>query len=311
VRHGKTAPALKLILAVCLVLPVGDVCAQGSITGMVHNANLSIPSDGSVLFFGLINNTDKEIRIQSCIGAGYESGHWYDDFQNYLTEVPGLTYDYYFFDTARAEHALLQKTIPSNSYQVEDISLTAGSYPPAATKLEAAILDNNTVRLDWTAQTGITWHVYRRDGTSGGSFFRVDNPAGNRSNRGVSTAYYVDATVDSLGIYYYMVIGEGPSGTYSPPSEVIFVNVTSCCQGHVGDINGIGGDQTTLGDVVHVIDILFISNQAPLCLEETDVNQSGGLHPTSQDITVGDVSVLIDHLFISMRPLRLCTDAAR
>jgi hypothetical protein len=311
VRHEKTAPALVLVLAICLILPLGNVCAQGSITGFVHNTDLSVPLDGSVLFFGLINNTDKEIRIQSCIGAGYESGHWYDDFQNYLTEAPGLPYYYYFFDTTGEESALLQKTIPSNSYQVEDISLTAGSYPQAAAKLEAAVLDNNTVRLDWTKGTGVTWHIYRRDGSSRGSFFRIDNPAGNRSDPGVSTAHYVDDTVDSLGQYYYMVIGEGPIGTYSPPSEVIFVNVTSCCQGHVGDINGIGGDQPTLGDVVVLIDILFISNKAPLCLEETDVNQSGGLHPTTRDISVGDVSTLIDHLFISLRPLRLCTDAAR
>jgi hypothetical protein len=35
------------------------------------------------------------------------------------------------------------------------------------------------------------------------------------------------------------------------------------------------------------------------CLAEADVNQSGGLFPTRLDITIGDITLLIDHLFIA------------
>ena len=34
-------------------------------------------------------------------------------------------------------------------------------------------------------------------------------------------------------------------------------------------------------------------------LEEADVNQSGGANPTCDDITISDISILIDYLFIT------------
>ena len=35
------------------------------------------------------------------------------------------------------------------------------------------------------------------------------------------------------------------------------------------------------------------------CLAEADINQSGGAVPSCDDITIGDVSYLIDYLFIT------------
>jgi hypothetical protein len=77
--------------------------------------------------------------------------------------------------------------------------------------------------------------------------------------------------------------------------------LSSCCMGRVGDANGVGGDEPTIGDVSVMIDALFISNDWNLlqCLEEADINQSGGSSPTSDDITIGDISILIDYLFIT------------
>ncbi len=81
---------------------------------------------------------------------------------------------------------------------------------------------------------------------------------------------------------------------------------TGCCQGHVGDANMIGGDVPTIGDISILIDNLFISGAALSCLEEADVNQSGGLYPSISDLTIGDISTLIDHLFINGQPLPEC-----
>jgi hypothetical protein len=289
------------------------VTAQGSIFGFVHNSDLSVPPEGAIRFLGFINNSDREIRIQSCIGAGYDGsgGYWWDDFQNYLNEAPGLVYHYYFFDTAADERAILFKTIPSNSFQQEDINLSPTIFPAAPDSLEAYVLDNNTVRLNWKNDLGVTWHVYRRDGSSGGSFFRIDNPAGDRANHGIATPYYVDATVDSNSCYFYVVVAESDFGNYSPASSELFVDITSCCQGHVGDINGSGGDTPTIGDIALLIDHLFISYTPPQCLAESDVNQSGGLDPGPEDISLVDAVLIINFLYIDYVPMRLCTDAGR
>jgi hypothetical protein len=78
-------------------------------------------------------------------------------------------------------------------------------------------------------------------------------------------------------------------------------NVSSCCFGRVGDANGLGGDEPTIGDVSTMIDALFISGDPEVipCLAAADINQSGGVDPQPSDITIGDISVLIDYLFIT------------
>jgi hypothetical protein len=75
----------------------------------------------------------------------------------------------------------------------------------------------------------------------------------------------------------------------------------SCCNGTVGDPNGVGGDEPSIGDISTMIDALFISgNATPIaCLAEADINQSGGGDPPYADITIGDISILIDYLFIT------------
>lgn len=75
-----------------------------------------------------------------------------------------------------------------------------------------------------------------------------------------------------------------------------------CCLGRVGDANGQAGDEPTIGDVGAVIDAKFISGTCGgviPCLAEADVNQSGGPDPNCTDITISDISILIDYLFIS------------
>ena len=65
----------------------------------------------------------------------------------------------------------------------------------------------------------------------------------------------------------------------------------SCCEGKVGDVNGLGGDTPTIGDVAMLIDHLFISGLVIDCMAEADVNQSGGLYPTEDDLSIADITV--------------------
>ncbi len=75
-----------------------------------------------------------------------------------------------------------------------------------------------------------------------------------------------------------------------------------CCSLRVGDANGLGGDEPTIGDISVMIDAKFITGSCEgilECFAEADINQSGGLYPTCDDITIGDISTLIDYLFIT------------
>jgi hypothetical protein len=86
----------------------------------------------------------------------------------------------------------------------------------------------------------------------------------------------------------------------------------NCCQGIVGDANGSGDPEPTIGDVSMMIDALFITGSCTgliECLAEADVNQSGGADPSCGDVTIGDVSMVIDYLFITgsdLMSLPLC-----
>ena len=73
-----------------------------------------------------------------------------------------------------------------------------------------------------------------------------------------------------------------------------------CCEGTVGDANGDGHAQPTIGDISAIIDLLFVTEKPLGCYQEADINRSaGGLNVTKADITVGDISYLIDYLFIT------------
>jgi hypothetical protein len=73
----------------------------------------------------------------------------------------------------------------------------------------------------------------------------------------------------------------------------------NCCFGIVGDANGSGDYEPTIGDITAMIDMLFITETVVPCIPEADINKSGGLSPGQGDITIGDVSMLIDYLFIT------------
>jgi len=79
------------------------------------------------------------------------------------------------------------------------------------------------------------------------------------------------------------------------------------CVGRVGDANCSDNDEPTIGDITYMIDKKFISTVDPCwCnLLEADINQSGGASPTPEDITIGDISILIDYLFITGQSLGL------
>jgi len=106
-------------------------------------------------------------------------------------------------------------------------------------------------------------------------------------------------TVTEYAAYTFEV---ATRGAVYVPTAVAGALIRSCCVERVGDANGIGGDEPTIGDIAALIDAKYITATCDgvlACLAEADLNQSGGEEPTCDDITLADISLLIDYLFIT------------
>jgi hypothetical protein len=80
-----------------------------------------------------------------------------------------------------------------------------------------------------------------------------------------------------------------------------------CCEGaSVGNVDMSPDDLVTMGDITVLIDNLFVSFQPLECYEEADIDLSGQPEPDADDISMGDLTILIDHLFVSFSPLPAC-----
>jgi len=290
--------ALSLLVAV--TTSPTDTHAQGSIFGPVTNSDLSVPADSELVFFGFLDQTDNEIRISSSDGAGYQNGNWFDDFQNFLGEAPGMPYDYFFFNPSRGESFNLSKLVPVNSFQEEAVQLAAAAFPLAPGNVTAVLTDSTHITLRWLMVPGNSYHIYRRSALSNGSFFRVDNPAGILGSA-VEDSIFVDSGVTPGQQYVYLVISRDSNGIFSPPSPIIHVSPAGCCVGLTGNIDGDPDDIVDINDITRLISYLFMSGPPPVCMEEGNIDgDPDGV------IDIGDVSRLIDYLFVSFAPPAPC-----
>lgn len=98
---------------------------------------------------------------------------------------------------------------------------------------------------------------------------------------------------------------ESPILTCAQPALPLHSD-SSCCRGLVGNVDCDQDEEADIADVMAIVSFLFIDGRSPCCLAESDINQSGGVDPTLEDITLGDIAYLIDHLFISEQPLPEC-----
>ncbi len=74
-----------------------------------------------------------------------------------------------------------------------------------------------------------------------------------------------------------------------------------CCANSVGNVDGDAFDQVDIGDLSLLIDYLFITLVPPVCTDEADIMDDG-----SGSVDISDLTALIDFLFISNQPLGLC-----
>ncbi len=93
--------------------------------------------------------------------------------------------------------------------------------------------------------------------------------------------------------------GHNRVGAYDQGCPAIYL---SCCTGpSVGNTDGSADNLITMGDLVTLIDHMFITFAPLECNEEGNTDESAdGL------VTMGDLVALIDHLFITFAPLPAC-----
>lgn len=288
---------LTLGLAVVVVFSVGTRArAQGVIFGTLQNADLTNPAAAELRWFGFLDGTDEEIRIETNTGAGYDGTNWFDDFQNYTTEAAGNIYEFVYVDRLKAEAFRLTGIIPSNSFQQENVVLVSAVTPATPTGLSATVVSPTQIDLHWTLGGGLSYHVYRRDAANNGVFRRIDEPSGNLSNHGIAGGQFSDLNSDGITTYVYLLIADDGAGNYSAHSEPLTIDAAgptcAClCQGDF-DCNG----NRDAVDLNALIDILFFAGANVMdegCpTSRADVDCDGS--PTALDL-----NTLIDHLFFS------------
>ena len=73
----------------------------------------------------------------------------------------------------------------------------------------------------------------------------------------------------------------------------------NCCVGATGNVDCSVGDGVDIGDLTTLIDNLFISFEPLCCTGEANCDGAGG-------VDIGDLTVLIDNLFVSFASLPAC-----
>ena len=97
--------------------------------------------------------------------------------------------------------------------------------------------------------------------------------------------------------------GQGGTGVDYPSwsGNQCFVIGEGCCIGTTGNVDGDPADMVDLGDLTTLIDYLFISFTPPECMEEANVDGDIG-----GAVDLSDLTALIDYLFISFTPPAEC-----
>ena len=90
---------------------------------------------------------------------------------------------------------------------------------------------------------------------------------------------------------------------YNPGQEDVNqdqVGDACCCEGFTGNADCSPLDEPDISDITTLIDHLYLSHKPLCCPGEADVDKSGG------EPDISDITALIDHLYLSHKPLPPC-----
>ncbi len=89
----------------------------------------------------------------------------------------------------------------------------------------------------------------------------------------------------SSGNHYPEIVGECTAG--------LFYTLTSCCINIRGNVDGSPDDLVDISDLVFLVAYQFEAGVTPSCIEEADINGSGGAEP----IDIADLVLLVAYMF--------------
>lgn len=112
-----------------------------------------------------------------------------------------------------------------------------------------------------------------------------------------------DSNPVSLGPVLFTSASESVTGcfTHTLPTRPAMLHVVSCCIGSTGNVDYDPADGFDIADLTVLVDHLFISFQPLSCPAEANIDGS-----VTQTPDIGDLTALVDHLFISFAPTAIC-----
>jgi hypothetical protein len=216
---------------------------------------------------------------------------------------------------------------------IEPVGLTPVSDPPGS-PVEVDVDESLALIFDDVTSAGVTTVTtqtggpvppggYQIIGALGPVYYDIETTAGYSGDITVCFTYdetQISGLESDLTLWHWsedLLVSTDITSSVDEVANII-CGVTSslslfalaeppCCSGRVGDANSTGDypDEITLGDIMLMVDVLFISNDCTkfACPDEADVNQSGGANPLQAAcldyVSLGDIMTLVDFLFIT------------
>ncbi len=108
---------------------------------------------------------------------------------------------------------------------------------------------------------------------------------GDSTMTDINGNYFIPNVIDGSQT---MLVGVS---NYSP---LVFTRtIGSCCIGIRGNVNGDISDQIDIADLVFLVGFMFQNQATPPCMEEADINASGGITP----IDISDLVAMVGYMF--------------
>jgi hypothetical protein len=188
----------------------------------------SIPAKGELTFVAYLNGTDDVIHTENAfncalgLGNGYHiqdnAGYWLVNFSNFQDARVGDSFTVHFTASGNLQGSF-SGAVPAGLTGAEStVLLSTGSAPLVPANVRAQRADNGVV-VNWNAELGLTYKVYRADLPSG---------ANNTASRGiynkvaeVTDASFTDTTVQVGQTYWYLVVAVDKNGLTSGHSAEV------------------------------------------------------------------------------------------
>ncbi len=244
--------------------------------------------------------------------GGYDVYLYIDQTQNTMPRVFHMPVDLFFNQSSGPDDTLTLKI-------EQDPQLFRLNRPTSVSQI---LLDPSDWILKQETQVSWTMHILSIDGelSDGNRSAAYIDTVQFRGGTGSSTVAVISGALPpGLNINNSAIISGVPSdtGTYSfrvrvynsgtgYSDEASFTMhigpALTCCTGPSrGNVDGSVDNLVTMGDLTVLIDHLFISLEPLACIDEGNVDLSA-----DDLVTMGDLTVLIDHLFIDLNPLPAC-----